>query len=189
MPCLHLNFLRHGATEPNLQGLRCGGDLDVPLTELGRQQAVQAALRILELRLSVGLIVTSRMRRTAETAQIVSRLLNGVPVAIEPAFAERRLGQWNLKPIAQTQDALVRGETPPGGEANREFLDRIASAVQALLPRLDERPLLVGSKGVARALHELARTGQARGSAVANGQLAHFDLSHLVRHREAVCPS
>ena len=28
-------FVRHGSTAPNLAGLRCGGDLDSPLTELG----------------------------------------------------------------------------------------------------------------------------------------------------------
>ena len=120
MTSLHLNFLRHGATEPNLAGLRCGGDLDSPLTDLGRRQAAQAALRIQELRLGVGVVVASRLARTRETAQIVSRVLHGVEVVIEPGFAERRLGQWNLRPIAETQAALAQGDTPPGGESNQE---------------------------------------------------------------------
>ena len=32
-----------GATQPNLAGVRCGGDLDVPLTEVGCQQIAMAA--------------------------------------------------------------------------------------------------------------------------------------------------
>lgn len=187
MPVMHLNFMRHGATAPNLQGLRCGGDLDVPLTDLGRRQAVETALRIRELRLPVGVIVTSRLARTRETAQIVSRLLQGVEVVIEPAFAERRLGQWNLLPIAETAEALAQGLTPPGGESNREFVDRVGAAVQAWLPRLSEQPLLVGSKGIARVLRELAGRDATLRQDLSNGQLAHFDLATFALARTTIC--
>ena len=187
MPSLHLTLLRHGATAPNLQGLRCGGDLDAPLTELGRLQATQAALRIRELRISVGVIVTSRLARTRETAQIVSRILHGVEIAIEPAFAERRLGAWNLQPVAATEEALSQGLTPPGGESNREFVERVSRAVQAWLPRLPEQPLLVGSKGVARVLRELAGRDPLR-QPLANGALAHFDLTAFAQRCAAACP-
>jgi 2,3-bisphosphoglycerate-dependent phosphoglycerate mutase len=187
MPSLHLTFLRHGATEPNLKGLRCGGDLDVPLTELGRLQATQAALRIRELRIRVGVIVTSRLARTRETAQIVSRILHGVEIAIEPAFAERRLGAWNLQPVAETEEALSQGVTPPGGESNRDFVERVSGAVQAWLPRLSEQPLLVGSKGVARVLRELAGRDHQR-QRLANGALAHFDLTAFALRCATPCP-
>lgn len=40
-----LLFVRHGATAPNEAELRCGGDLDVPLSELGRAQAREAGDR------------------------------------------------------------------------------------------------------------------------------------------------
>ena len=187
MASMHLTFLRHGATGPNLQGLRCGGDLDAPLTELGRLQATQAALRILELRISVGVIVTSRLARTRETAQIVSRILHGVEIAIEPAFAERRLGAWNLRSVAETEDALRQGVTPPGGEANQKFVERIGAALQAWLPRLPEQPLLVGSKGVARVLRELSGSERPP-RPLANGALAHFDLTAYALRCAAASP-
>jgi 2,3-bisphosphoglycerate-dependent phosphoglycerate mutase len=187
MSTMHLTLLRHGATAPNLQGLRCGGDLDAPLTELGRHQASEAALRILELRLEVGVILTSRMQRTRETAQIVSRLLHGVPIVIEPAFAERRLGQWNLRPIAENEAELMHGVTPPGGESNLEFVARVSAAVEALLPRLAERPLLVGSKGIGRVLRELAESGPQRRQSLGNGQLAHFDLTAFAARHATLC--
>jgi len=37
-----LHFVRHGATAANLVGLRCGGDIDLPLTDTGRRQALSA---------------------------------------------------------------------------------------------------------------------------------------------------
>ena len=100
---LPLRFVRHGATAPNMAGLRCGGDLDVPLTALGRQQAVTAARQVAELEPAVGLIVTSDLVRTRETAAIIAAALSGVPIIIEAGFAERSLGQWNLRTIAETQ--------------------------------------------------------------------------------------
>ncbi len=185
MAMLHLTLLRHGATLPNQQGLRCGGDLDVPLTDEGRRQSTQAALRIRELRLPVRFIITSRLSRTHETAQIVSRVLQGVEVAVEPAFAERRLGAWNLRPIADTEAALAQGQTPPGGESVHEFTERVSAALDAWLPRLHEPALLVASKGIARILREL--TGGAPRQALGNGQLAHFDLTPLLLRRAAAC--
>jgi 2,3-bisphosphoglycerate-dependent phosphoglycerate mutase len=185
MATLHLTLLRHGATLPNQQGLRCGGDLDAPLTDDGRRQATQAALRIRELRLPVRFIVTSRLARTVETARIVSRVLQGVEVAFEPAFAERRLGAWNLQPIAATEAALAQGETPPGGESMQDFSARIAAALDTWLPRLHEPALLVASKGIARVLREL--TGGAPRQPLGNGELAHFDLTGFAQRRAAAC--
>jgi 2,3-bisphosphoglycerate-dependent phosphoglycerate mutase len=184
-PSRHLIFVRHGATEANLAGLRCGGDLDVALTEFGRRQAAEAALRIRELRMPVGLIVTSGLQRTRESAAIISRLLKGVEVVVEPAFAERRLGEWNLRPVAETQAALVQGVTPPGGESNADFLARIRDAMDALLPRLDDLPLLVGSKGVARAMGELLGLNSRQD--LSNGQLAHFDLAAFAARSGVGC--
>lgn len=183
----HLTFVRHGATEANLAGLRCGGDLDVPLTEFGRRQAAEAALRIRELRKPVGLIITSALQRTRETASIVSRMLGGVEVIVEPGFGERRLGEWNMRPVSDTEVALVQGVTPPGGETNQDFIARIGDAMECLLPRLEDQPLLVGSKGVARAMGELL--GLPARQDLSNGQLAYFDLAAFAARNAMVSPS
>src|SRR5262245_34289545 len=112
-----LIFVRHGATAPNLAGIRCGGDLDVPLVEAGRRQAAAAAERIRALGIPVGVIVTSDLRRTRETAEIIGRLL-GVEMVIEPAFAERHLGAWNMRSDADTETAVDAGVTPQIGRAH-----------------------------------------------------------------------
>lgn len=181
-----LLFMRHGVTALNAAGLRCGGDVDLPLTEFGHQQSLQAAQRLAALRPRVGVIVVSALQRTRQTADIVGRALRGVEIVIEPAFNERRLGEWNRRPIAETQAELAAGITPPGGESNDEFTRRIGDAVAAtLLPLLGRRPLLIASKGVARVLGELAGRGTV--APLDNADIALFDLSAFVQRSRVEC--
>ena len=172
-----LIFVRHGATPPNLAGLRCGGDLDVALTELGRQQAGDSARRIAAEGLQVGLIVSSGLLRTDESARLIAEVLGGVRVVTVPGLIERRLGEWNLRPLAETESGLRGDSAPPGGEGNADFIARIGHAVQTLLPLRQQGLLVVGSSGVARALGVL--TGRTDTSRVRNGQVLQFDLSAL----------
>lgn len=175
MPVL---FLRHGETALNVAGLRCGGDVDVPLTEFGLQQAATAAAHLASLRPRIGVILVSALRRTWKTAEIIGRSLHGVPIVVDPAFNERRLGAWNGRSIDETQADLEADVVPPGGESGDEFRRRICGAVAStLIPRLGQRPLLVASKGVARVLGELA--GVAAREPLPNAALVEFDLSAL----------
>ena len=172
---LPLRFVRHGATAPNMAGLRCGGDLDVPLTALGRQQAAAAARQVAQLEPPVGLIVTSDLVRTRETAAIIATALPGLPIIIEPGFAERSLGRWNLLSIEETQPWFEARCTPPGGESDEAFIERIARAVRGIKKQLAYRPLLVGSKGVARVMGELI--GIEKRLELDNGVVAEFDFA------------
>lgn len=150
-------FARHAATAPNLAGLRCGGDLDPPLAELGWEQAAALGRAVARLGQRIDLVVCADLRRTRETAAYVAHALGGVAIHVEPGLRERALGQWNLCPIDATQAALAAGQTPPGGEAAADFSARIAAAVQRLVPHLQRRHvLLIGSKGVGRVLLELS---------------------------------
>ncbi len=173
-----LHFVRHGATAANLCGLRCGGDLDLPLTDTGRRQAQQVGLALLHKRVALRHIVTSDLKRTRETAALIAGVLGSgqaMPaVVVEPTFAERRLGDWNLTPTADTEVALRAGLVPPGGEAGDEFHDRIVGALERIRPLLGQPLLVVGSKGVARVLGELG--GMPGRLALDNGVLCQFEL-------------
>ena len=171
-----VRFVRHGATAANVLGLRCGGDLDLSLVEAGREQAVQAAINLLALERPVRVIVSSDLRRTRETAEIIARVLGGAAIVVEPDFAERSLGEWNLRSIDGTQAWLDEGLTPPGGEAEATFAARVARAVRRIVPGLPEWTLFVGSKGVARVLGELAGRPPAR---LDNAALTEFDFTNL----------
>ena len=165
-------FVRHGITEPNFRGFRCGGDLDLPMMDIGCDQAYLLAKQIEKMHLRIGVILAGSLIRTRQTASIISGVLGTVPVEIEPLLNERRLGQWNNRPIAETEDMLKRGVTPPGGEAEEQFNARVSLALENLRPHLDRRPLIVSSKGVGRVMNALLG-GQGR-MQVGNGEIVEF---------------
>lgn len=170
-----LFFVRHGVTEPNFRGFRCGGDLDIPLMDVGCDQAYLLAKQIEKMNLRIGVIVTGSLIRTRQTSSIISGVLGNIPVEIDPLFNERRLGQWNNRPIAETEELLAAKVTPPGGETEDEFNRRIAAAMDNLRPHLDRRVLLVSSKGVGRVMNGLLG-GQGR-MQVGNGEIVEFALA------------
>ena len=169
-----LFFVRHGATEPNFRGLRCGGDLDVPLLDIGLDQAYLLAKQVRAMDLDIGAIACGSLVRTRQTALIISGVLGGLDVEVEPLLNERHLGSWNNRPIAETEEALKRKETPPGGESEAQFTERVARALERLAPLLERRPLLVSSKGVGRILNDLLG-GEGR-LQVGNGEIVEFDM-------------
>jgi probable phosphoglycerate mutase len=170
-----LYFVRHGITEPNFRGFRCGGDSDLPMMDIGCDQAYLLAKQIEKMNLRIGVIVAGSLIRTRQTASIISGVLGTVPVEVEPLLNERKLGQWNNRPIAETEDMLKRGVTPPGGESEEQFTARVALAFEHLAPYLERRPLLVSSKGVGRILNGLL--GGTERMAVANGEIVEFAVA------------
>jgi 2,3-bisphosphoglycerate-dependent phosphoglycerate mutase len=172
-----LRYMRHGVTEPNLAHVRCGGDLDVPLLDQGREQVAQAARELRRMDPPIGIIISSDLRRTRETARIIAAALDDVEIHIVPAFAERQLGQWNLLSIEETQPWLDAGMDPPGGETDAVFTQRVARALHSVKPLLPLHPLLVGSKGVARVMGNMV--GLPRRLDLGNAQIAEFKLAEL----------
>lgn len=172
-----LRYVRHGMTAPNLARVRCGGDLDVPLLDMGREQARSTGRLVARLDPPVGLLITSDLRRTRETARLIAAELGGVEIRVVPEFAERRLGEWNLLSTEETQPWLDAGLSPPGGESDAEFTQRIGRALRAVKPWLHHHPLLVGSKGVARVLGLMV--GLPTRLDLGNAQLTEFKLADL----------
>ncbi len=178
-------FMRHGATELNLRGLRCGGDFDVELSDTGRAQAFDAAERIRAMELGIKLIVASGLMRARDTASVVSAALGGLPIVIEPLLNERHLGDWNLRPIAETEALLARNATPPDGETEEAFGARVARALERLRPQLGRDALVVGSKGVGRVLNTLL--GGAGRLNLEPGEFVQFALAPDANTR--LCPA
>src|SRR5262249_61055659 len=101
-------------------GRRWGGAHARARTARGQGQAEPIAEHVAQLDPPVGLIVTSDLLRTRETAAAIARRLPTAPIVVEPAFAERRLGRWNLLPIRDSQAWFEAGLTPPRGESDEE---------------------------------------------------------------------
>src|SRR5699024_3351020 len=83
-----LVFWRHGRTAWNAAG-RVQGLSDIPLDEVGRRQAVNAA--VLLAALEPVRIVSSHLERAIETAQVLGQV-TGVPVEKEARLQEMNFG-------------------------------------------------------------------------------------------------
>lgn len=167
-------FVRHGETDYNRRHVRCGGDVDVPLTPLGEHQAREAGRSLRESGHSIDAIIAGPLSRTVRTALIIAESLSGRPLFLHRGLVERRLGQWNGLPIDETQPMLEAGIPPPGGETEEEFRCRIRSTLAEISACGCRLPLLVSSKGVARVL--LALSGGGSGSPFGNADFRRFDL-------------
>jgi probable phosphoglycerate mutase len=165
-------FVRHGVTDLNFKGRRCGGDMDIPLTDLGCDQAYLLAKQIEMLDLGIRGIVASDLIRTRQTSLIMSGVLGGIPITTDKLLNERHLGEWNGKPIAENEQLLKQGVTPPGGETEDQFTARITQALEHLRARFAEKILVVSSRGVGRIINTVMG-GEGR-LAVANGEVVEF---------------
>jgi probable phosphoglycerate mutase len=91
---------RHGNTDWNASG-RVQGQTDVPLNDLGRQQAVDAAELLVRLRPDA--IVSSDLRRAADTAAALGAL-TGLPVRHDDRLRERYFGPWQGRLMAEVSE-------------------------------------------------------------------------------------
>ena len=137
---IRLIVWRHGNTDWNAGG-RVQGQTDVPLNELGRQQAVDAAELIVKF--SPAAIVASDLSRAADTAAALAAL-TGLSVTYDERLRERSFGQWQgltMTEVARTRPAeharWAAGADVIGGDV--ETLDdlgkRVADGYQAAADR------------------------------------------------------
>lgn len=156
-----LILVRHGETDWNREGRLQGGQ-DIPLNELGRSQAAEAAGRLKALDPGyAGLdYIASPMQRARETMDILRRKLE-LPAgayAVDPRLRELTFGEWEgftWRDVrkAEREQAHLRerdkwGFVPPGGESYRMLAER----VRPVLEGLERETVIVSHGGVARAV-------------------------------------
>jgi probable phosphoglycerate mutase len=167
-------FVRHGETDYNRRGLRCGGDVDIPLTDHGKRQAAAAGVALRPYAGRVDVIIAAPLQRTQMTARLIAPALGDPPIILHPGLVERLLGGWNGAAVETTQPLIDRGESPPGGETELSFRARIASMLGSIVAGNYRLPLLVGSKGVAR-MTRLVLQGVAS-VPLGNGEFIYFPV-------------
>ena len=149
---------RHGRTEWNLAG-RVQGQTDVPLAEVGREQARSAAARLASLQPTR--IVTSDLSRARDTAVELGRLA-GVEVETDIRFRERSFGVREGLTMAEAwerfPDHMARwlaGDEAgiPGSESSMAAGDRFTVALHEHLETLgpEDTLVVVSHGGVTRA--------------------------------------
>lgn len=114
-------FVRHGQTEYNLKG-RLAGSVDIPLTDLGVQQAEAAAEALAEAEIRA--VFASPLGRARRTGEIIAAP-HGLPVTVIDGFRERNWGEIEGRPFP----ADLGIERPLGGEDMEAFLSRVGKAL------------------------------------------------------------
>jgi len=143
-------LLRHGQTAMSAQK-RYAGRSDVPLTDLGVQQAVAAAKRLASAGLDA--IVASPLLRAVQTAEEVAAA-TGVPVVTDAGFRETDFGAWEGLTFAEVRerwpDELNKwladpATAPPGGESLAEVGERVTAALHRVLAARERQAVLIVS--------------------------------------------
>ncbi len=130
--------VRHGQTEWNVRRLE-QGQLDSPLTELGRRQAAALAEALADQ--GIQAIYSSDLGRARQTADTIAARL-GLPVHDEPRLRELGLGILEGRTLADfasdhpAEAAALEANDPdyalPGGESFRQCYTRAVACVQEI---------------------------------------------------------
>jgi broad specificity phosphatase PhoE len=147
-------MVRHGESEGN-RDRRFTISSDVPLTELGRRQAFDAARRI-KLKFKPERIISSPFARARQTSEIIAAEL-ALPVEIVNELHERDLGalkghSYDLLREVVKQDPLYDPNNgwawrPEGGESYEDVRKRVIGAIDQLRSRLAGREVVIVSHG------------------------------------------
>lgn len=141
-------LLRHGQTSMSVQK-RYSGRSDVPLTDIGIQQAVAVAKRLASA--EVALIATSPLLRAARTAAEVAAV-TGAPVVTDEGFREADFGMWEGLTFAEVRERWPDELTtwladpaiaPPGGESFAQVSRRVTDALHRVLAGRERQTILI----------------------------------------------
>ncbi|WP_036333999.1 histidine phosphatase family protein [Modestobacter caceresii] len=138
---LTLLLVRHGQSEWNAAGLMQGQTAHVPLTELGHQQAAQAAADLAALTRDgggPGALVSSDLHRAVQTAEHCAAA-TGLPLSTTPALREQGYGVLEGRPSRELWD-VVDWTDPHWSAEGGESLAQLHSRVAGYLDRLRAEP-------------------------------------------------
>jgi probable phosphoglycerate mutase len=149
---MKLYISRHGQTPWNVEDLICGRT-DVPLTEVGQQQAQRLAESAQDKEIDV--ILCSPMLRARQTAQAVSDAI-GVPIQIDERLIEMDFGTFEGTSRFGEEFQWIRAQMStrfPGGESGFDVAYRVYSLLYEIKEKYaDKTVLLVCHNCVSRAV-------------------------------------
>ena len=139
---MKLYISRHGQTPWNVEDLICGRT-DVPLTEVGQQQAKLLAESAKDK--GIDMILCSPLLRARQTAQAVSDAV-GVPVQIDERLTEFDFGTFDGTSRFGEEFQWVRAQLPmrfPGGESAFDLAYRVYGLLHEIREKYADRTVLL----------------------------------------------
>ncbi|KAJ2856316.1 hypothetical protein FB639_006124, partial [Coemansia asiatica] len=138
---------RHGETDANANGIMQGKLVNLPLNERGRAQAALLAKEMSSKQLDW--IVSSRMDRAVETADIVAQKCPGVPVSREERLHEISFGIVDGKKVKGSRHLIWQVDQEwrtgnldariDGGESANEIKSRLVAAFADIIKEARKR--------------------------------------------------
>jgi broad specificity phosphatase PhoE len=148
-----LIFIRHGETTWKTKRIT-QGQLDSPLTEKGKRQAVDYTQRIHGMNIED--IISSPLGRAIETAEIISKIIGITHIIQAPEFKERNEGVFQgltnkeqkerFPELFDKNGKIIDEDTIPSAEPMELFLNRIKKGIDTY--QSDTIKIVVSHTGV-----------------------------------------
>lgn len=171
-------IFRHGQTDYNV-ARRVMGQLDIPLNDVGRAQAVELADKLATF--AIGVIYSSPLTRAMETAQAVADK-TGAPIITDARLMERNNGklQGHIVHCTENPDEYQMDYNqlelffpasqlnndnwrPDGGESRHECWGRARAAVTDIVKNTPYDTIAVSThSGIIRGILDLVGMGDTR---------------------------
>ena len=180
-------MIRHGETESNAENRVMGQRLDDPLNAKGREQAETIAKELQSHHFD--LILSSPLKRAHETAEIIDKILGGIPLYTKDELKERDYGSLSGKTWDEIdlETGRAGGESrkidfdqrydyrPYGGESPEDVKGRLLAAVQDIKEHYpDKKVLIVAHGGILRMAHLLFK--EEKLEHIENAALGEFEI-------------
>lgn len=150
-------LVRHGQTEWN-KTRRFQGQLDIPLSELGREQAAALARWLKEQPVHFSAIYSSDLKRAAQTARIIGKIV-GIWPAYSQALREINVGDWQGLSVDEVEtrypgklqewDSAVDRFTLPNGESIPAVQQRVFGFFRSAITGHEGKAIIIVAHGVA----------------------------------------
>lgn len=144
-----VGLIRHGLTDWNAAG-RIQGQSDIPLNDVGRNQARRLALRLKEDRsYRWDGVITSGLLRAQETGVIIAEHLNLPLLKSDPRIMERSYGQVEGLTALERESKWGKdwNQQDLGQESNQLVQERALSFMSDLVVNYSDQNILVISHG------------------------------------------
>lgn len=129
---MEIYVVRHGQTDFNIKKV-FQGHIDIPLNEVGKEQAKETALKFKNI--DVDMILASPLQRTLQTAEPISQI-TGVPITIEERLIERSFGDMEGK--QNREDCNIKMMLDYEKNYDLEHIEPIQSLFKRIYDFLDE---------------------------------------------------
>jgi broad specificity phosphatase PhoE len=192
----HFYFVRHGRTDWNPEMLKFGPQ-DLHLNKYGIEEATQACEVIQRLSIKPDFIITSDLKRTIDTATILSKChslgKNDFDVVIDGRLNERSFGTWSdlyvkIEPLFKNLDVVnnpnfmrpfmkvVEENLPTDGETKPQFFSRVITDFADILEENIENEVVIVAHGeVRRAIQSGLKNVSAEEDFLSFGSVLKFD--------------